>query len=129
LKLRHTVTRLAKQICKYYELRISVQNKFYSIAKLYIKLFFVFSKIVQQFFYANKLLNPLTLCYCVLDVSILTLCHMGDLLMKLYIYHTDESIMRASEMNTEHKILQAATHPVREQLKIFQPASKCVKCI
>jgi len=37
--------------------------------------------------------------------------------------------MRASEMNTEHKILQAATHPARERLKIFQPASKCVKCI
>lgn len=45
------------------------------------------------------------------------------------IYHADESIMCASEMNTEYKILQAAVHPARERLKIFQPASEHIKCM
>lgn len=45
------------------------------------------------------------------------------------IYHADESIVCASKMNAEHKILQAAIHPARERLKIFQPASERIKCI
>lgn len=92
-KLIHTTMRLAEQVCKYYGMCIKRSECILSRNYIIVLRFF---KLCNNFllhnFIANKLLSLLSLCRCVIDVSILTSCYVCHLLIKLYVYQTDESL-------------------------------------